>query len=77
MTRVFKRPPMGRNSVTVTRTDGQRLFVHIGRDREEEVKITLSPRVIKSELLLFSYVQFMNYVVWRNWQPISCCDQFV
>lgn len=34
--RVFRRPPMSCESVSVTRTDGQRLYLSIKCDRDEE-----------------------------------------
>lgn len=44
--RVFRRPPMSCESVSVTRTDGQRLYLSIKCDRDEE-KSSIQSKVYK------------------------------
>ena len=44
--RVFRRPPMSCESVSVTRTDGQRLYLSIKCDRDKE-KSSIQSKVYK------------------------------
>ena len=40
--KVFRRPPMSSESVSLTRTDGQRLYLSIKCDKEEEAILAQS-----------------------------------